>query len=188
MQRKEKKFGLGLRIALTALGVIVGGLTAGSTFVSARHVEGISLTEKKSPNEEAKLDKSKYLFPHEFTEEELEEMHYYDELDLLACAVFAEAGNQGLEGMALACDVILNRVDSPEFPNTIRDVIYQKNQFEIVSNGSIDTVSPTEECFEACKRELNERRNKEIVYFRTQRFADYGTPCFKYKDHYFSRS
>ena len=49
----------------------------------------------------------------------------YDSIDLLAKCVEAEAGNQGLYGKQLVVDVILNRVDSDSFPNTIEEVIKQ---------------------------------------------------------------
>lgn len=50
----------------------------------------------------------------------------YDSLELLAKCVFAEAGNQGLYGQELVACVILNRVDSNNYPNTVEDVIKQK--------------------------------------------------------------
>lgn len=59
--------------------------------------------------------------------------------ELLAAAVYCEAGNQGLEGMTATAMVILNRTLAPQFkfPPSVRYVIYQKNQFTIVTNGSL---------------------------------------------------
>lgn len=56
---------------------------------------------------------------------------YYDaqSVDLLARVIFHESGNQPLTGQIAVGNVILNRVASPRFPNTIYDVIYAPGQF-----------------------------------------------------------
>lgn len=56
---------------------------------------------------------------------------------LLAQLIRAEAENQPYAGKVAVGAVVLNRVRSPRFPNTIRGVIYQPGQFEPVSNGRI---------------------------------------------------
>src|SRR5690554_216680 len=61
-----------------------------------------------------------------------------NELDLLARAVFAEAKGEPYNGQVAIAAVILNRVDHPEFPNTIAGVIYEPLAFQIVANGSIN--------------------------------------------------
>ena len=62
---------------------------------------------------------------YEITPDDLELEYYYDSLELLALCVEAEAGDQGLYGKKLVADVVLNRVDSPDFPDNITDVILQ---------------------------------------------------------------
>ena len=57
------------------------------------------------------------------SEQDIAEEIYFDSLEYLTCCVEAEAGNQGLTGKRLVCDVILNRVDSKDFPDNIFDVI-----------------------------------------------------------------
>lgn len=54
-----------------------------------------------------------------------------DEILLLRIAS-CEAGDQGVVGMAYVIKVVLNRVESNEFPNNIRDVIYEKKQFSAI--------------------------------------------------------
>ena len=44
----------------------------------------------------------------------------YQDAQYLMHVAEAEAGNQGVEGMALVMQVVLNRVKSPKFPNTIK--------------------------------------------------------------------
>lgn len=60
------------------------------------------------------------------------------EVDLLARLVRAEAGNQPFEGKVAVAQVVLNRVASSQFPNSISAVIYQSGQFSPVANGSIN--------------------------------------------------
>ncbi len=58
-----------------------------------------------------------------------------DSLELLAQLVEAEAGNQDKVGKRLVVDVVLNRVDSDTFPDTIEEVIFQPYQFSCVLDG-----------------------------------------------------
>ena len=124
--------------------------------------------------------------PIEVVEPDVVEEKVYDELEYLACCVEAEAGNQGMLGKRLVCDVILNRVDSADFPNTITEVINQDGQFSVVSNGSINRVSVSDETFNACKLELIERTDSEILYFTAGQYNPSGTPAYQHQDHYFS--
>lgn len=61
-----------------------------------------------------------------------------DELKLLACLVHAEAGNQSYEGKLAVANVVLNRVKSSKYANTIKAVIYQPGQFTVARSGSLD--------------------------------------------------
>jgi spore germination cell wall hydrolase CwlJ-like protein len=121
------------------------------------------------------------------TEEQIAEEDYWGELELLAACVEAEAGNQGLEGKRLVADVILNRVDSPDFPGTIEGVITQPYHFASYWNGSISTVSISDETFEAVSMELEQRSNTELLFFTAYAYGEYGTPCLQVGDHYFSK-
>ena len=62
------------------------------------------------------------------------------EMALIAQLVQAEAGNQDLKGKRLVADVVLNRVDSEKFPNTIEEVIFQKEpvQFSVTVSGAFE--------------------------------------------------
>ncbi len=66
------------------------------------------------------------------------------EQDLLARIIWAESGNQPFEGMIAVGNVVLNRVASERFPNTVYDVVYQAGQFDPVRNGSINA-APSDE-------------------------------------------
>ena len=77
---------------------------------------------------------------------------FYDEEDLywLSHVIYAESGNQSLEGKIAVGNVVMNRLESPNFPNTIKGVLYQRNQFSTVSNGTI-YLTPNEQSVVAAK-------------------------------------
>lgn len=60
------------------------------------------------------------------------------DIDLLARIVRAEAQTEPFEGKVAVADVVLNRVESQQFPDTIKEVIYAPGQFQPVSNGEIN--------------------------------------------------
>ena len=73
---------------------------------------------------------------------------------LLARLVYAEARGESYKGKVAVAAVVLNRVRSSAFPNTISGVIYQKNAFESVSNGSINK-TPDSDSIRAAKEAMN---------------------------------
>lgn len=58
-----------------------------------------------------------------------------EEWDLLAQAVYGEARGESYKGQVAVAAVVLNRVESSEFPNTIEEVIMQRGAFTCVSDG-----------------------------------------------------
>lgn len=110
------------------------------------------------------------------------------ELDLLAALVWAEAGDQPIpEGLCYVCDVVLNRVDSPAWPNTIADVIYQPGQFSVVNNGALNRAfgNAPQVCYDAVQSQLAGRLNYDIIYFSMGYNAN-GTLAFTHGTHFYS--
>lgn len=72
-----------------------------------------------------------------------------DDAQLLMKLAWSEAGNQGIEGQLAIMNVVMNRVNDENFPDTVKDVIYQKcgnyYQFSVVGNGVFKKAEPTEE-------------------------------------------
>lgn len=77
------------------------------------------------------------------------------DVDLLNRLVEAEAGSEPYDGKIAVVNVVINRIKSDKYPNTIYDVIYQPNQFEVVNIGTINTKIPSEETKKAVKEALN---------------------------------
>lgn len=61
-----------------------------------------------------------------------------DDLDLLARLITVEAGNQPYEAQVAVGAVVLNRVRSPSFPDSVREVIFDPGQFPPATNGRIN--------------------------------------------------
>lgn len=57
-----------------------------------------------------------------------------EDVELLAKVMYSEAGSEWItdEEQMMFGTVVLNRVKSPEFPNTIKEVVYQENQYDLV--------------------------------------------------------
>lgn len=114
-----------------------------------------------------------------------------EELDLLARIVRAEAQAEPFEGKVAVAAVVLNRIESPKFPDTIREVIYQRGQFQPVRNGAINKPAD-EDSKKAVRAALTEMRHiaKEAVFFynpatATNRWLDSRTTAVKIGRHVF---
>ncbi len=80
------------------------------------------------------------------------------ELALLAAIIQCEAGGESHTGKVAVGAVIMNRVRSSSFPDTISEVVYQSGQFSPVSNGSLSTVlaqGARSDCYQAAQEALD---------------------------------
>lgn len=75
-------------------------------------------------------------------------------LYLLSCCVYGEARGESYTGKVAIAAVVLNRVKSSSFPNTISGVIYQTGAFTCVSDGQIN-MGTNDECTRAAQDALN---------------------------------
>ena len=94
----------------------------------------------------------------------------YDELQLLARVIFAEAGDRlhGDEFRACVGELVLNRVASPEFPNTLEEVVFQRGQFLCTTQPEFSDLRPSRSCAEIALRLLEgERRLAPQVLYQS---------------------
>ena len=124
----------------------------------------------------------------DLTEEDIKEMDYWGELELLAAVVEAEAGNQDMIGKRLVVDVVLNRVDSPLFPDTITEVLEQPGQFTTMWNGAVEDAGyhMQQDDYDAVMMEVTGKRLDYDIYFFTA--GEYNASCkpaYIHGDHYF---
>jgi len=100
----------------------------------------------------------------------------------------SEAGNQGPDGMWLVMSVVMNRVKSDEWPDTIREVINQTGQFSPISDGRFNKVEISEDAYEALARiEAGDIAESIIAFEVTESkvLDQYFAMAFDYKDHKF---
>lgn len=70
--------------------------------------------------------------------------------EILLKIAMAEAEGEGTKGKALVMKVVLNRVASKEFPDSVEDVVFQPGQFEsVLDDGRYWNVEPDAECYNA---------------------------------------
>ncbi len=76
------------------------------------------------------------------------------DLDLLARCVYGESRGEPYNGQVAVAAVVLNRVRSSKFPNTIYGVIYQRNAFTAVNDGQIN-LTPNQTAYNAARDALS---------------------------------
>lgn len=94
-----------------------------------------------------------------------------DTLMLLAALIHCEARGESYEGQVAVGAVVMNRVRSAAYPNTIYGVIYASGQFSPAMNGKLDKVLESgninESCIEAAKEALSGVSNVgDLTHFR----------------------
>lgn len=77
------------------------------------------------------------------------------ELNILAKIINAEAKGEPYSGKVAVGAVIMNRIKSSKYPNDIKSVVFAKNQFTPVSNGSYQAAVPTEDDYRAANAALS---------------------------------
>jgi len=117
------------------------------------------------------------------TEHQEEPALYTDEeLDILARLAWAEARGEDDVGIIMVIHVVLNRMNSPQFPDTIRDVVFQHRhnangsitwQFSPIGNGAFDRATPCERIESLVVRALVEDDTTAgALFFRMTRGAE----------------
>ncbi|MFS0560783.1 cell wall hydrolase [Terribacillus sp. 179-K 1B1 HS] len=103
----------------------------------------------------------------DLTEVKIEQKQYTaEEIELLQKLVQAETSGEDYIGKVAVATVVLNRIDSDEFPDSIHDVIMQEGQFQPVSSGVIWKSKPTDETVQAVADALVRKDDmQEIVWF-----------------------
>jgi N-acetylmuramoyl-L-alanine amidase len=87
------------------------------------------------------------------------------ERKILERIVEAEATDQSIEARENVASVILNRVSSDSFPDNIKAVVFQKNQFSPIQDGRYDKVKITEETVEAVNNIVKDGVTNNALYF-----------------------
>ncbi|MCM1569313.1 MAG: cell wall hydrolase [Roseburia sp.] len=108
-----------------------------------------------------------------------------EELEVLLKIVEAEAGGEDEDGRLLVANVVLNRMNDEQFPDTVSEVVYQRyrgvSQFSPVASGRINKVEVSEETVLAVERALEgEDISQGALYFAARKYA--GSSKMKWFD------
>ena len=100
-----------------------------------------------------------------------------EDLEALLRIVEAEAGSEDEDGRLLVANVVLNRVNSEDFPVTVKEVVFQQSegvtQFSPVASGRYYTVEISEETIVAVERALmGEDISQGALYFASRKYAN----------------
>ncbi|WP_066193162.1 MULTISPECIES: spore cortex-lytic enzyme [Gracilibacillus] len=89
-----------------------------------------------------------------------------NDIQIMANAVYGEARGEPYEGQVAVASVILNRVESPTFPNTVSGVIFEPRAFTAVSDGQI-WLTPNENASKAVLDAINgwDPTGEALYYF-----------------------
>lgn len=122
------------------------------------------------------------------------------DLKLLACLVHSEAGTQSYEGKLAVANVVLNRIKSSKYPDTMKAVIYQPGQFTVAKSGSLQKQLDNYENYNSKSQKLSIKAAKDALegannigsrlYFHTYKAAlkkgyESKNNCVKLDDHLF---
>lgn len=169
---KKKFYGITVAMSITVLSVS-GLLTLGKTVNKNLLKEQIVLekqTESNTPNICISIDtvvEAKEIDCTEVQETETAERFTEKEKYMLAKIAMAEAEGCRIKAKELVIHTVLSRIESDMFPNTVEEVIFQKNQFTPISDGRWNRVEPNEECWQALENVLSSSESKDILFFES---------------------
>ena len=119
-----------------------------------------------------------------------------EEIYMLQKLTMAEAGNQTKNCQTMVAETVLNRVKSNLFPNTIKEVIFQRDskkyQFSCVPDGNYEKAKPTEQVIEAVDEALfnyvngTSKHPADMLYFNSIGYFSWAIDYYQDGAMYFS--
>lgn len=98
-----------------------------------------------------------------------------ESIEILCRIVEAEAGTEDEKGRILVANVVMNRVESSRFPDTVKGVVFQKSgglyQFSPVANGRYYRVTVSEETRKAVEKVLRGKDESQGALYFVNRYA-----------------
>jgi spore germination cell wall hydrolase CwlJ-like protein len=88
------------------------------------------------------------------------------QIECMAKNIYYEAASEPFEGKLAVAQVTMNRTQSPHFPKTVCEVVYQKGQFSWVTEKHypIRSKSAWEECMIVARKALTEHKLHDTIY------------------------
>ena len=111
-----------------------------------------------------------------------------EEIQLLQKVVSAESRGESSETQYTVACVVLNRIESDIFPDTLAEVIVQSGQFACVENGAVYSAPITESVAEAVNKALdNNTVDENVLWFRSGHYHGFHNRAFQLDRMYFSQ-
>ena len=133
----------------------------------AAQEENLAALKKQLAEEQAMIAKASKMAWRDISEVQFQD----GDRDLLACIIYCEAGNQPYVGQVAVGAVVINRVRSAAYPNTVSGVIYQNRQFSPVGSGRLATrlaLGAPSSCYQAADEAMSGATPVgNCLYFRT---------------------
>lgn len=109
------------------------------------------------------------------------------DFNLICTTVYCEAGNQSVETQIMTALTILNRLSDENYPDTVREVIYQDSQYTVTGWTGFEQYGWTSSVEQAVTYalEVNEHP-RDMFFFRTEHYHKFGHPYMVSDDLYFS--
>lgn len=142
-------------------------------FSKEKHQPKVKMLSTSTEEKSLKPKQKKKVKSEAKKEERSENQTHYshEEMDLLSRLVHAEAKGESYAGKKAVASVVLNRVEHGSFPDSVRGVIYQRNAFQPVSNGSINDKAD-QDSVQAVKQVVAEHdRTTKAIYFYNPKTA-----------------
>ncbi len=143
-----------------------GSIAATTGAISAAEMEQAAYEAELKAQEKNLADLKKQLADEKAMSEKASKMSWRDvsqvrfevsDRDLLAALIYCEAGSEPYIGQVAVGAVVINRIRSAAYPNTMVGVIYQKGQFSPVASGRLATrlsLGANESCYRAADEAL----------------------------------
>lgn len=136
------------------------------------NIEKAARSSKNSSSASAGSDSDNTQQKSEIQKESYDNASDASDLAVMAAIIYCEAGGEPYQGQLAVGSVIMNRINSSRFPNTLLGVLYQKSQFSPVMSGRFAVVLAkglaTDSCYQAAQEVLNGRNVvPDCLFFRT---------------------
>lgn len=133
----------------------------------------------------------------EISTEETEEITYYcewldrhfteDEFALICTTTFCESGGCSSATQKMVALTILNQIGSGKFGDSVREVIYRKNNFAVTQWPNFEERGWTDRVEQSVLAALEKNEHpRNMYYFRTDHYHNFGQPYKKVGSVYFS--
>lgn len=167
---------IALFAVLSVAGIDVNRILADPAFLTKVDEESVIMVQEENYSI-SRTASGKRIVSYNVSEREDRIILSDEDYEVLLRIVEAEAGGEDEEGKMLVANVVLNRVNNDKFPDTVKEVVFQREkgraQFSPVYNGRYERVKISEGTKQAVERVLSgEDISQGALYFAARKYAN----------------